>query len=321
MRGKLPEPASISLAVLSQVYMERCEFELAEKYLTQAVEVDPKPTSSNMPVQCAIQRAKLQILQGKFDEALANIRSIRVFHHHRPSGIWTEQDLIAHEALVCIRMGDITAAERLISESSNTGEHSLSLLARAEILLETGQSDLAEKELHYIVSNFPYGILSEPLMPVRVLLVQALFSQNKIYEALHAMRVAIRLAAPERFFRPFLEGSAACIPGLSLVLKRDTFTTEAHTFIKDLLRIFEQAGNSGQHTQAYIDALSISGSISPREQEILRLMSAGSSIQEIAYKLTISDSTVKTHIGNIYNKFNVNNRIQAVSIAKELNLV
>ena len=74
-RGKLPEPASISLAILSQIHLERNELELAEKYLAQAIEVDPNPTSTNMLVQIAIQRAELQVTQSKFTEALANIHS------------------------------------------------------------------------------------------------------------------------------------------------------------------------------------------------------------------------------------------------------
>jgi LuxR family maltose regulon positive regulatory protein len=74
-------------------------------------------------------------------------------------------------------------------------------------------------------------------------------------------------------------------------------------------------------SQAEVEALSTSASISAREQEVLRLMSAGCSNREMARKLSISESTVKTHVGNIYCKLNVNSRIQAILYAKELKLV
>ena len=46
----------------------------------------------------------------------------------------------------------------------------------------------------------------------------------------------------------------------------------------------------------------MSGLLSKREVEILELVSAGSSNRNIAAKLGIADSTVKTHLRNIYLK-------------------
>jgi len=61
--------------------------------------------------------------------------------------------------------------------------------------------------------------------------------------------------------------------------------------------------------------------ISPREYEVLELMSQGLSNQEIADKLFISLSTVKTHSANLYLKLDVKRRTQAVQKAKELQLI
>ena len=46
----------------------------------------------------------------------------------------------------------------------------------------------------------------------------------------------------------------------------------------------------------------MSGLLSKREMEILELVSAGFSNRNIAAKLGIADSTVKTHLRNIYLK-------------------
>ena len=57
-----------------------------------------------------------------------------------------------------------------------------------------------------------------------------------------------------------------------------------------------------------------------REIEVLKLIEAGYSNQEIAGKLFISFTTVKRHISNIYTKLGVESRTQAVAMGKELKL-
>src|SRR6185503_17020586 len=61
--------------------------------------------------------------------------------------------------------------------------------------------------------------------------------------------------------------------------------------------------------------------LNKRELEVLNLMAGGHSNQEIAAKLFISLSTVKTHIQNLFQKLDVKRRTQAVEKAKRLNLI
>lgn len=49
-----------------------------------------------------------------------------------------------------------------------------------------------------------------------------------------------------------------------------------------------------------------------REQEIMRLVAQGLSNKQIAEKLIISETTVKNHLVNIFEKLNVANRTQAI---------
>ncbi|MGH2569019.1 MAG: helix-turn-helix domain-containing protein [Bacteroidota bacterium] len=61
--------------------------------------------------------------------------------------------------------------------------------------------------------------------------------------------------------------------------------------------------------------------LSKRESEVLHLIAQGYSNDQIADRLFISLSTVKTHIINIYGKLNVRRRTQAVARARELRLL
>lgn len=61
--------------------------------------------------------------------------------------------------------------------------------------------------------------------------------------------------------------------------------------------------------------------LSKRELEVLNLLAEGCSNQEIAEKLFVSLSTVKTHIQNLFEKLGVKRRTQAVEKAKRQNLL
>ena len=61
--------------------------------------------------------------------------------------------------------------------------------------------------------------------------------------------------------------------------------------------------------------------LSAREIEVLQLMAAGMSNQEIADQLYVSVNTVKTHTSNIFQKLDVKRRTQAVEKAKQLQLI
>jgi len=61
--------------------------------------------------------------------------------------------------------------------------------------------------------------------------------------------------------------------------------------------------------------------LSDREQDVLSLIAEGLSNQEIADRLVISLPTVKTHIGNIFNKLDVTSRTQALARASSLGLI
>lgn len=61
--------------------------------------------------------------------------------------------------------------------------------------------------------------------------------------------------------------------------------------------------------------------ISKREYEVLCEVALGLSNTEIADKIFVSESTVKTHISNLLMKLNAKRRTEAVRIAKELKII
>ena len=61
--------------------------------------------------------------------------------------------------------------------------------------------------------------------------------------------------------------------------------------------------------------------LTPRELSALRLMADGHSNKEIATALEISERTVKTHLGHLFEKLGVTSRTEAVRVATRRGLV
>ncbi len=320
-RGKLPEPASIALYTLSLVCLARNELAEARQLLEQATDVDPHPTSSNIIMNIAIARANLQSALGNHAAAQSTIQGARALQAQQPSRVWRDQDLAAYEARFCIRQGKWAEAQRLLTEATTGKDTALSQLVQAEMLLYEEEAAAAEDVLTDFVAKYPHGYPNEPSLGARVLLAVALFNQHKMHQARQVLAETVRLAAPERFMRPFLD-YASQGPSLFALLHTETLNAGAQKFTEEILQTLGQADQiEDLIPPADLRSLALAASITEREQEVLQLLSGGLSNREIALKICTSPGTVKTHLANIYGKLNVNNRVQAVAEAQLLHLV
>lgn len=64
-----------------------------------------------------------------------------------------------------------------------------------------------------------------------------------------------------------------------------------------------------------------SSRLTPRELDVLRLLAEGLSAGEIGLRLHLSESTVKSHVGHIYQKLGATNRAQALMTAMRVGLL
>lgn len=103
---------------------------------------------------------------------------------------------------------------------------------------------------------------------------------------------------------------------------------QARTFLKQgiaMCRPFEawQASTSlGLERLAKLDQIELRGeTLTERELETLQLLATDHSTEEIADRLAVSLSTIRTYCKRIYSKLDVHSRAEAVYRARELNLI
>jgi LuxR family maltose regulon positive regulatory protein len=138
-------------------------------------------------------------------------------------------------------------------------------------------------------------------------------------EAFSALERALTLAEPGGFVRTFLDLGAP----MAELLREFALQNRKPKYVKRLLAVFAKEHDPAQRralTAQYARLYGVTP-LTPRELELLALVSQRLSIQEIAERLVISPNTVKRHANNIYTKLGVRNRRQAIAKAQELGLL
>jgi two-component system response regulator DegU len=80
-------------------------------------------------------------------------------------------------------------------------------------------------------------------------------------------------------------------------------------------RFFEYFQSTSREEAKIADGENLLTSLTSRENEVLELLTEGINYKSIAGKLIISETTVKTHVNNIFQKLQVNDRTNAVLYA------
>jgi LuxR family maltose regulon positive regulatory protein len=150
-------------------------------------------------------------------------------------------------------------------------------------------------------------------------------TQGNADRALTFLERALSLAEPEGYIRVFVDEGEPMRSLLaefqSTIKKRPQAGSDESSFrllayANKLLAAFSGPGPAVTPTSE-----SLPESLSERELEILRLIQAGLTNQEIADQIVIAVSTVKWHINHLYAKLGVHTRTQALARAKELGLL
>ncbi|MGC9357109.1 MAG: LuxR C-terminal-related transcriptional regulator [Anaerolineae bacterium] len=135
-------------------------------------------------------------------------------------------------------------------------------------------------------------------------------AQRDEEQALATLTEALTLAQPGGYVRRFVDIGPAMLPLLKEAAARGIVPD-------DLLAALGDVADRPKPSpaQPLIEPLS------DREIEVLSLVAQGLSNREVGRRLHIAESTVKSHLNNVYGKLGVDNRTQAAAKARTLNII
>jgi len=163
----------------------------------------------------------------------------------------------------------------------------------------------------------------------------ALYQAGKTEQAREIATRLFALTEPEDYLRVYLDEGEPMRQALLALLTSDPRqhqqASSTTAYVSQLLAAFEQEEQGASRSleaalllkpilspapQASPVSSTREVSLTPREQEVLRLLASGASNQEIAQALVISLATVKKHVSNLLSKLGAASRTQAIIRAR-----
>lgn len=220
----------------------------------------------------------------------------------------------AFRVQMALRQGDFSIGTRWFDALDLKNASPLERLTYIKMLLVRGEAEEALELLQNTDSADAF------LYQLQVLLLQSetyhVFGETA--QAVSILSRVLELTEPEGFVRLFLDAGQPLTDLLKgiLLTRCPVSAAYAHKLLDAL--------NNRDGSTAALPAVStqpLTESLTERELEVLKLLTAGYSNQDIAQILVVSTGTVKTHIKNIYSKMSVHSRTQAAARARALGMM
>ncbi|MCL4561608.1 MAG: LuxR C-terminal-related transcriptional regulator, partial [Chloroflexi bacterium] len=311
----------------SDILRERNELRAAHEMVTQAITNMGHWQSPTDLVNGYCTQARISLSLGQIEPAKAALAEAE--ESSQTKGIFpiTRQILQACQVRFWLVTGnselanrwwvDKLAAGKGIPESSAIDySNELEWITTSRVLIARNEIDAALKLLNILAEAADSGGRFGRLIEIQALIAVALWRSGKNEQAFEILLKCLALAETEGYVRVFVDEGRSMEELLQA--NRTRFDGRLRIYADKLLNVFRgPIGRDALQAQPEL----IEEALTNREVEVLRLLAAGLSNQEIAGRLVLSQGTVKTHTHNLYAKLRVQTRTQAIVRAKELNLI
>ncbi|GLV58428.1 LuxR family transcriptional regulator [Dictyobacter sp. S3.2.2.5] len=317
-----------------QLYLEWNELVRAQEQLRMAQEDSEQMECGSGYSMLA---AQLAWAGGKVEQALQLLDQAEGLLMHKDGQTYALAQLILLRTRYRLALGHVGPVQGMLQNSypSNLEERSvleqeLWLQAKARLLLARRRPAEAIQLVQTLLPTIKaQGRIADELQ-LQLLLIQAHYASGDIRRTRQVLEHCLVLAEPGGYRRLFLDEGHVLMTLLSELYhrqqKRYTGDLRSHvlSYVHTLLlefgcdvepRDWKSWQKRAQRAQASLEQLS------DRELEVLKLIAEGNSNQQIASTLVVAESTIKTHLNNIYSKLNVNSRLQALTKAHTVGLL
>jgi LuxR family maltose regulon positive regulatory protein len=326
--GQLPVTGYCHLD-MGEILREWNDLDAATHHLVRGIERVKQAGSATILLDGYVALARLQQAKGDPGAALDTIQEAQGLADKLPPRFGGR--LAAYRARLWFAQGRLEAAARWAHERGLNVDDELSYprevehLTLARVLVGQGRSEEALILLKRLLDAAEAGERTNSVIEILALRSLALQAQDATLRALDALGRSLALAESGGYVRTFLDEGAPMATLLANITKtysRDRKASSSRVrgdYVDRLLAAFEQQPPLSQRTPPGV--LPPIEPLSERELEVLGLVAAGLKNREIAEELFVVVGTVKAHVNSIYRKLATNNRVQAVSRARELGLL
>jgi LuxR family maltose regulon positive regulatory protein len=309
--GSLPL-VGVGYVGLGGILHERLRFEDAEAALQQGLSIGQRWGSPEILIGGYFSLARLRYTQGDLAGALEILDRLEV-EYLAGSPLHERDHILAVKARVWLAQGQMAQVavweQRCGLDDSGqiayADENQYLLVAR--IFLARRETDRALDLLGRIEPNIRAEQRTSSLIEVLLLQALAHWADGQDALALSVLGQALALGLLQNQRRVFVDE-----PELMPLLEMHCSRFPQDDFAVGLLADFERRAAALQQSTSILSA---------REMDVLRLMASGLSNQEIADRLVVALSTVKSHVKSILMKLDAQNRTQAVARARELKIL
>lgn len=310
---------------LSEVLCEQNQLDQAADLVTSSLDQMGTWISPFDRMLAYLSLSQVRLAQGNWPAAAVALRQADELRRHQP--VFPRLNSLAeiYRVRLALAQGHLQEAEAWVqaAQPGTSGpliirESELITLARVRIAQQTYA--LALDILRHLEESAHAGERTSALIEILVLQAVALQGLSRVPDALRALHEAIRLAEPEGHVRVFLQEGEPLRHLLRLGLRQWDANSETCRYAHQLWGCFDE----GAARMLSARPGASGGLIEPlsgRELEVLRLIAAGLSNQEIADHLFISVRTVKKHVQNLNAKLDASGRTRAVARARDLGLL
>jgi LuxR family maltose regulon positive regulatory protein len=296
----IPDQLIIAHIVMARIVLDRGDRDRALQLLAELEHIGHRDGLPRVVASARLERVRMLLV----DERLSPARA--------------ELDRCGQKALWCrvarlsLRAHEVETYDLALARWSVQAGHASDVIA--SLRAEVESADRAHRERRALT--------------LRLVLAQALFRDDQRNKAMRVLAKALRFAAAEGYVRAFLDEGRLLMTmlselrGVPTLLLEDGGGEGALHFLDALLR---RCGQEAAGPAAATDKPPGHGMakelLTRKEVQVLRLAGEGLSNDELAERLFVAETTVRTHLRNINVKLDVRNRMEAIAVARRSGLI
>ncbi len=306
---------------LARIAYQRNKLDEAEQYAREVMDIGEQLKQEEFLAYASIHLALIEQAQGQVSQARQRLTSWLARNPTPVSHLIFQLSREVQTTLASLQLmsGLRTPVEHWFADLAE-GASKLPLLQQrreqllsARLLLTRGDlvqaTRMLEELFSWAIQTKHFALSHE----ARVLLVLACARQSRPEQARVYLCDLLAASLNEGYVRLFLDAGEE----LTLVMRDLLPSLQEKNLAARARYLLEAAGlSSNQPARSLLNE-----PLSSQERKVLRLLAAGRSNAEIAHELVVSVNTVRTQLQSIYRKLNVSNRVEASTMAGQLELL